>query len=269
MINNSAVTLHTLPRLGQAEPENHAHSPQYEQSGLYIMVDPSTGKTVGGQLVQAEQIIAGVPHQHNNVQPGSSSYHKDSSQHSDQHNSEPNSLTCAADRTADAVVGARLSVCEPDPRERIGQETCVPSGASTHTEPIELLTPAIDHTQGARFGQEGQPICSVSPMPEFSITVDASGTGAPITNSDSHESNQGQVQDFSDVDEHGLDSIATEREQPLRSDVQCKSHEMEDVEYGDANGTSEEEAAELATKQVGERFLFLHTSSFVGRYKSS
>jgi hypothetical protein len=261
MINTSTVTLHTLPRLCQAEPENHVHSPQYEQSGLYIMVDPDTGKPLGGQLVEAQRIYAGAPQQEN-VQPGENCL-RDSLQHSDQHTLEPSLPRLAAQEIGEEVTSPRLSVTQADVGECSGQAMVSPSGVRSHTEPIELLTPAFDHAQNTRFSEEScRRTCSVSSMPDLRITAADEADikpGDPTTIAASHETNQGQVQDLNDINGHGSGCIAPESTAPLCRTVHRASFEAAFVSYDDALRPSKEEAVELGTEQVRACFSSQHS----------
>jgi hypothetical protein len=261
MINTSTVTLHTLPRLSQAEPENHVHSPQYEQSGLYIMVDPDTGKPLGGQLVEAQRIYAEAPQQEN-VQPGDNCL-RDSLQHSDQHTLEPSLPRLAAHEIGEEVVSPRLAVTPADMGECSGQAMVSPAGVRSHTEPIELLTPAFDHAQNTRCSEEScHRTCSVASMPDLSITAaDEADIKArdPATSAASHETNQGQVQDFNDINGHGSGCIAPESTATLCRSVHRASFEVAIVSYDDESRPAKEETGELGTEQVRACFFSMHT----------
>lgn len=253
MINTSTGTLHTLPRLHQPQPEYHVQPHQYEQSGLYIMVDPETGKPVGGQLVQPEQINAGLPQQQNvlPLQPGSTS-HEDSLQHSEQHMFASSSFDSAAHGTGDASVSARHSTCEPSVQETSARSGT--SGHAEHAEPIELLTPAFDQSQGAQCGEESQPSRAVSQLPQLSITslAASSTTAAPAQRLPSHTAHKGHFQGLSDVDEHGLDSTAA-CEEPSHNDLHSTCPEMlEEAQDGEA-GTARQEYEVGTTDQVWGR----------------
>lgn len=257
MINTSTGTLHTLSRTVQADPEIHPQLQpyeqqphHYEQSGLYIMVDPETGKPMGGQLVQPGQIIPEAPQQHNILpEQHSSNPQEGDEQNSDQHVFEPghhrSSDDTAARGTKNTSVSARNSACDPS-----GQEGSVRSSTNAHTDPIELLTPAIDQPQGDQCSEENQPGRAVSPMPALSMTSLADPSPAVSEQIvASGAAGSGPLQGMSDVDEHGLASLTTGQVQP-RSDRHSTCTEIEDEYQDNEVGTTKGDVQPGASEQV-------------------
>jgi hypothetical protein len=56
LINRSAETLRATPRAAQVEGPFDANTAHYEPSGLYLMVDPETGKPMGGTFMRPDQV---------------------------------------------------------------------------------------------------------------------------------------------------------------------------------------------------------------------
>lgn len=258
MINTSTGMLHTLPRVGQADPECHTHpspfeqQPQhYEQSGLYMMVDPETGKPVGGQLMQQGEIIPEMPQQQNTPPehrcstPHQESPLQDGLQCSDQHTPDSDDSAGAARHTEDASASAEHSA-----RDRSGQGGSARLGTNAHTQPIELLTPAIDQPhaeQSGHSGQEDGPSRGVLPMPAFSMQhLAASSSADPSQTLASDASGPEQRQAMSDVDEHGL---ATGPSHP-RSDHHITCTEAEHEEQDTQGGVTQGDLAAGMSEQV-------------------
>lgn len=194
MITTSTGTLRTLSQLGHSAAEYQPHSPHYEQSGLFMMIDPETGKPIGGQLVQPEQ-ICGVETQPPNAknQPPQS-LHETRHQPENQHN-QPQ---CEA-HEVDPSAGH--STLEPGNESPCSPQDCVEQQAiRCSVGPIELLTPAIDHAQQARCKHA----CSVDAIPDLGSAAEISNASSPGEHRASLRTEPHQHAVLADKDEHDL-----------------------------------------------------------------